>query len=141
MQHTLTFAKRHSYDTVLTGITIPVELCIGQNRVTIPLAKLDTGASFCIFQKEFGEALEIDIESGSSVRIETATGSFSAYGHQVILSALGFEFDVMVYFATLPGFNRNVLGRLGWLHQIRLGLIDYDGTLFVSQYNDSNETD
>lgn len=33
-------------------------------------------------------------------------------------------------------FPRNVLGRQGWLNQVRLALIDYDGKLFLSHYND-----
>jgi hypothetical protein len=29
-----------------------------------------------------------------------------------------------------------VLGRVGWLNRVRLGLIDYDGRLFLSAYDD-----
>jgi hypothetical protein len=54
----------------------------------------------------------------------------------VTLSTLNFEFDTMVYFAAEERFRRNVLGRRGWLEQVRIGLIDYDGALYVSQYND-----
>jgi hypothetical protein len=66
----------------------------------------------------------------------TATGTFKAYGHSVTLSVLGNSFDVMVYFAEHEGFGRNVLGRRGWLDRVRLGLIDYEGKLYLSKYSD-----
>lgn len=134
--HTFTFNVLHLYDTTASDITIPVKLSVGDKQVIIPDAKLDTGASFCIFQQSYGELLEVDIERGSQEQIKTATGSFLAYGHELSLSTLGFEFLVTVYFASLPGFSRNVLGRRGWLNQIGLGLIDYEGKLYASKYDD-----
>ncbi|MCI0388584.1 MAG: hypothetical protein MOB07_07435 [Acidobacteria bacterium] len=56
------------------------------------------------------------------------------YGHFVTLESLGMEFDAVVYFAKDQGFNRNLLGRHGWLQQLRIGLIDYDGLLYLSRY-------
>lgn len=98
MVYTLTFSELYEYDLSATGITIPVVLKLGQqNDRTI--AKLDTGASFCIFKREHGEALGLDIESGVREVIGTATEPFLAYGHNISLSALGFEIDVTVYFA------------------------------------------
>jgi hypothetical protein len=40
-----------------------------------------------------------------------------------------------VYFAKEESFTRNVLGRVGWLDRVKLGLIDYEGKLFLSEYN------
>ncbi|HMW00370.1 MAG TPA: aspartyl protease family protein, partial [Acidobacteriota bacterium] len=97
-------------------------------------AQVDTGASFCIFQRQYGEALGIDIECGDRVVVGTATGTFIVYGHMVTLSTVGLEFDSMVFFASHEGFSRNVLGRNGWLNKVRFGLIDYEGKLFLSQY-------
>lgn len=45
--------------------------------------------------------------------IATPTGSFLTYGHEVTLSALGFQFAVIVFFAADEWFNRDVLGRHG----------------------------
>jgi len=132
---TLTFAVLHEYDAGEGGITIPVRLSIGQQFVQLP-AKLDTGCSYCIFQRGYGESLGLDIESGQPEHIGTPTGSFLAYGHGVTLSVLGFQFDVMVYFAAMPDFPRDVLGRHGWLQQVKLGLIDYEGKLYLGAYND-----
>lgn len=45
--HTLDFQTLHLYEPTSSGITIPVELSVGRERVTISNAKLDTGSSFC----------------------------------------------------------------------------------------------
>jgi hypothetical protein len=135
--HILKFTTLHEYDPADRGISVPVILGIGQAREKA-LAKLDTGASFCIFKKEHGEALGLEIEKGQKEIISTPTGIFSAYGHEISLFALGFQLDAMVYFTTMSGFNRNVLRRHGWLQQLRLAIIDYDGKLFVSRYEDEN---
>jgi hypothetical protein len=39
------------------------------------------------------------------------------------------------YFAHDPEIRRDVLGRFGWLQQVRLGLVDYEGKLFVAKYD------
>ena len=65
----------------------------------------------------------------------TASGPFIGFGHELTLCALGFEFAAIVYFADLK-YPRNVLGRFGWLQQMRIGIIDYDGKLFVSRYDE-----
>lgn len=31
-------------------------------------------------------------------------------------------------------FDRNVLGRIGWLDRVKLGLIEQEGKLFLSEY-------
>lgn len=82
-------------------------------------------------------ALGLILESGYPQRIETAMGTFLAYGHEVSLLAMDCEFVTTVFFAALPGFFRNVLGRRGWLDRLRLGVIDYDGELYSSLYDDA----
>jgi hypothetical protein len=42
----------------------------------------------------------------------------------------------LVYFAEDENFSRNVLGRHGWLELVTIGLIDYDGKLYLSRYLD-----
>ncbi len=100
------------------------------------MAKFDPGSNFCIFRRVVGESLGFDIESGVPQWISTATGSFLTYGHEATLNVLGFETTAIVYFAAEEHFQINVLGRVGWLNRIRMGLIDYDGRLFLSAYDD-----
>lgn len=49
---------------------------------------------------------------------------------------LGIETTATVYFAVEEEFPVNALGRVGWLDRVRLGLIDYDGRLYLSAYDD-----
>jgi hypothetical protein len=102
----------------------------------VPLrAKIDTGAECCVFQREYGRMLNIDVESGRSIRLSTATTSFEAFGHELEIECLGIKHSTMVYFAGTPDFKRNVLGRTGWLDQVRFGLIDRENQLYLSPYN------
>lgn len=100
------------------------------------MAKVDTGATFCVFQRECAEQLEIEVESGELLSIDTATGSFEAYGHPVTLSCFDWKFDTIVYFAAQAEFPRNVVGRVGWLQHLRLGIIDHDSALLLSHYDE-----
>lgn len=135
MPYTLTFEDLLEYDAGKEGITVPTTLSSGGDYVRVE-SKLDTGASHCIFERFQGELLGLDIESGFPEWIDTATGSFLAYGHGVTLSVRGFDFDIIAYFAKDEWFNRNVLGRHGWLNRIRMGLIDYEGKLYLSRADD-----
>jgi predicted aspartyl protease len=135
MAHTFTFRTKHSYDTTQTGITIPVELSDGLKVVQIN-PKLDTGASFCIFERTYGEMLGLDVGGGTPALVSTANSTFQAFGHRLTMTALGLQFDVMVYFAADENIKRSVLGRLGFIDQLRLCLIEHDGELYVSKYDD-----
>ena len=50
------------------------------------------------------------------------------------MSAAEFEFDTIVYFPSDSEIGRNVLGRFGWLDRVVLGLVDYEGKLYISRY-------
>jgi len=133
--HAIEFSTVHDYDTLKTGITLPVTL--GYNSRTVDFeAKLDTGSSHCIFERRFGENLGLEIENGTLEKFGTATVGFFAYGHEVSLSVLEIETYSKVYFAKEESFTRNVLGRQGWLDRVKLGLIDYEGKLLLSAYGE-----
>lgn len=122
------------YDTLKTGITVSVILKFEEELVDFE-AKVDTGASFCIFERKHAERLGLEVENGEKIRISTATGYFSAYKHELLMSVMNIETVSTVYFAKEESFTRNVLGRQGWLDRVKLGLIDYEGKLFLSEYN------
>ena len=134
MAHTFTFYTKHSYDTTKDGITVPVELTDGTNIVQVD-AKLDTGASLCIFERAYGEMLGLDVEDGTPIIVSTANSMFQVFGHSLTMTALGFQFDVMVYFAADESIRRSVLGRGGFIDQLRLCLIEHDGELYISKYD------
>lgn len=127
------FGTIHDYDTLKTGITIPVTL--GANSRTVDFeAKLDTGSSHCIFERRFGENLGLEIENGTLEKFGTATDGFFAYGHEVEILVLDISIYTTVYFAKEEWFTRNVLGRQGFLDRVKMGLIDYEGKLLLSDY-------
>lgn len=136
LAHTFNFSLKHNYDTTKTGITIPVELSNGANVVQVD-AKLDTGASFCIFARTYGEMLGLDVETGDRLVVSSVNGAFEVFGHWLAMKAIGLHFEVMVYFAVDGSIRRNVLGRSGFIDQLRLCLIEHDGELYVSQYDDT----
>ncbi len=131
---TIEFAENYQYDTRLVGITIPAFLNYGGKIIEIK-TKVDTGSSFCIFQRKHAENLGIEVESGEYARINTATSGFDAYGFELALSVLDIETVSTVYFAKEEWFTRNVLGRQGWLDRVKLGLIDYEGKLLLGEYS------
>lgn len=135
MIHQLTFTRAASYDASQPGITVEVELSLGRERVPCQ-AKLDTGSTFCLFTREVGESLGIKIKDGLRRRIGTVTGNFDVYLHEVTLTVLSLELNALVGFTVNAGFQRNVLGRRGFLEQVALGLVDYEGRLFLSRYGE-----
>jgi voltage-gated potassium channel Kch len=132
MSYQLTFSALHLYDAGESGITVPAVLRLGLQEVRLE-AKVDTGSSYCIFQRGYGENLGLDVESGHRQIIGTAVGSFAVYGHPVTLSVKDFDFDIVAYFAADYGFTRNVLGRYGFLNRLRIGLVDYEGKLYLGR--------
>ena len=131
----LDFEKLIEYDAGENGITINTTLKLSGKSVSFP-AKVDTGSSFCIFERKHGEELGFEIEKGLFQRVGTATATFITYGFRIILQVEDFEFDSLVYFAEDENFNRNVLGRHGWLELVKIGLVDYEGKLYLSRYLD-----
>jgi hypothetical protein len=116
------------------GIEVPVKLGVGEQRIEL-IATLDTGAAHCIFERRYAEELGLDVESGRAQRFRTMAGSFVAYEHEVTIHTLGIEFSAAIFFAQDSGFNRNFLGRSGWLDRLRIGIIDYDRLLFLAAYD------
>lgn len=133
MIHKLEFEKLINYDAGIDGISLNVELRLGNNSTAFE-AKIDTGSTFCIFERVHGEALGLDVEQGFLRRIATAVGSFSAHGHGVTIVTADFEFDSLVFFAAEESFRVNVLGRNGWLNRLIIGINDYDGKLYLNRY-------
>lgn len=127
----LNFQKKVEFQSLETGITIKTILRLGNIEFTTR-AKVDTGSDICIFRREIGEYLEIDIESGYKKRLSTLVGGLSAFGHSLELETLGLKFETFVYFAEDYALDRNLLGRQGWLQLVKIGLDDYRSELYIS---------
>ncbi len=98
------------------------------------LAKLDTGSTYCIFERNYASLLNLDLTSGMPERILTATGAFRAYGHEVTVCVFDVEWQALVYFAEHESFSVNVLGRIGFLDRLRIALVDYEELLYLGPY-------
>lgn len=133
MAENIDYDEIYYYDTLKKGITVPVYLK-HDGQIADLKAKIDTGAENCVFERKHGELLGIEIENGKLQNFSTATSGFLAYGHELTINVLGIETVSTVYFAKEESFTRNVLGRQGWLDRVKLGLIDYEGKLFLSEY-------
>lgn len=134
MPYDFTFETEHEYGESALGITVYVTLRFGDDSFEFP-AKIDTGAESCIFRREYGEMLGIDVESGQREDFSTATGSFVAFGHDLSFSILGYDFDGVIYFARDYKFPRDVLGRRSLLERISLCIVDYERKLYLSRYD------
>ena len=95
MIHRLSFSELLNYDADQPGITVPVTLGLNQAQVSCE-AKVDTGASLCIFARSHSEQLGLDVTDGLRQIIGTVTGSFVVYLHEVDFSVAGLEFSAFV---------------------------------------------
>ena len=134
MPISLSFDVSHHYGTTGDGIGLPTAIRSGDQSVEL-MARLDTGAAYCIFERKYAEMLGLNVESGRLQQFRTMAGSFAAYGHEVIIQTLGIEFSTVVFFAEDAAFSRNFVGRSGWLDRLRIAIIDYQGMLFLSAYD------
>lgn len=136
MIYQLSSSELLNYDVGKSGITVDVTLNINKKERVNCEAKADTGSSFCIFKREIGEQLGLNITDGVEQNIGTVTGNFVVYLHEVNLTISNFELYVMVGFAQDESFQRNILGRRGFLEQTILGIADYEGKLYLSLYRE-----
>lgn len=135
MSAQLTFSNSRFCSNSDSGIEIPAILACG-NYVVRTAAKIDTGADVCLFTNDIGLQLGLKIEDGIPITLDSLGGVIEAFGHEVMLQTCGLAFTSFVYFAKYPGQRRNLLGRQGWLRQLRIAFIDYDNMLYLSRYDD-----
>lgn len=129
-----TFVDSYRYSDQEPGITLPVILRVG-DQFANTTAKVDTGAEFCLFSREIGEKLGLQIESGSPLVMDSLAGKFETYGHEVIIQMRRTAIQSFIYFAKYPGLRRNLLGRQGWLRHLKIAIVDYDSLIYLSLYN------
>jgi hypothetical protein len=131
----LRFSQRHDYPSRAEGILVPVVLISGTQNIELT-ASIDTGASYCLFSREYARALNINTEGGEPRGFWTANSKVEAFGHLVTIRVLGIDIEALVFFFADENINKNVLGRHGWLDRLRFGLLEYEQKLFVASYDD-----
>ena len=132
--HQLDFTHIYDYSSEDESVVLPVMLRVGAKQVRLA-ASIDTGASFCVFGAEIGEALGLTLDRGVPMRFRTANSAFEAFGHEVEISVLGVVTNAMVYFFADPAIEKNVLGRTGWLDRVRVGLVHHDSKVYLAPYD------
>ncbi len=133
MAYSLEFDHKHEYSDVEEGIPIPVELSYGKESMRVT-AKLDSGSEVCLFSREIGEKIGIDVESGDKLRLRSLNGFLDAYGHEVEVEISGVSFSAVIYFAKDEGLVRNLLGRRGAIRLFQIGLLDYESVVYFKWY-------
>ncbi len=133
--YSLEFAHLHSY-SAFPAITVPIVLRSDLNTSVDCQAKVDTGSTNCIFEKRYAEWLDLDLTSGALTRIETPTGSFYCYGHELTVSVFDLEWQAVVYFAEHDAFRISVVGRVGFLDRLKVGIVDYEQLLYLGLYDE-----
>lgn len=131
----LTFSESYFYSDSTPGITLPIVLRNGAISYST-FAKVDTGSDVCLFSREIAEDLGLRVEEGIPLRLDTLGGSLESFGHEIILQSYDIAFYSTVYFAKAPGLRRNLLGRQGWLRQLRVAIVDYDNQIYLRRYDD-----
>ncbi len=131
---TLSFSDAYHFSDEQAGITIPIVLHYG-GQSYITSAKVDTGSEVCLFSREVGEDLGLTIEDGIPLSLDSLGGRLETFGHEVLLQTGELAFSSFVYFAKYPGLRRNLLGRQGWLRQLRIAIVDYDNLIYLNRYD------
>jgi hypothetical protein len=134
MPKQLSFTEEFRYADDLSGISIPVVLSYGDRSRRVQ-AKVDTGGEVCLFSREEGTILGLPIDQGTPITLSSIGGNVEAFGHEITMQTGELIFQSMVYFAKHPGLPRNILGRRGWLRNLKLGVVDYDNLLYLSAYD------
>ncbi|MEP7339317.1 MAG: hypothetical protein ABI977_16390 [Acidobacteriota bacterium] len=130
----LPFEESFNYPDHNDGIVIPATLKSGP-RIHITSAVVDCGGGVCLFSREVGDLLGLDIEQGEYKRLRTLTGGLDSFGHEVSVKALNIVLDSTIYFAREKGLPRNILGRQGWLRKLRFGLVEYDNLIYLGRHD------
>jgi hypothetical protein len=135
MAYPFVFDRRHNYEKDADqAIFIPLRL--SANGIVVNLAaKLDTGADHCLFDREWGDSLGIDVESGLRRTFRGLAGRLDAFEHEVTIKTFDIEFTSHVYFTAEMGVARDLLGRNGWLDRLRVAILHYDREIYLSPYD------
>jgi hypothetical protein len=128
----LDFDADLEYEETSAGILVPIRLIHGDRSVELR-ARLDTGAADCLFDRFYSDILGL-ADSGVEREYRTVTGSFKAFGYEVTIETLGLQWPALVFFHAMGNPAHAFVGRRGWLDRVRLGVVHYEGRLFLGQY-------
>jgi hypothetical protein len=92
MVHHLNFDECHNYENDADqAIFIPLQLSANGTVVKLA-AKLDTGADYCLFDREWADSLGINVESGPRRTFRGLAGRLDAFEHEVTIKTFDVTF-------------------------------------------------
>src|SRR2546426_788117 len=97
----LEFHRVHSYAGPRDTVSVPIVLRFAGHAFDV-LAPVDTGASHCLFERNYGERLQLKIEAGERRLFGTAAGPIETFGHLVQIETFEMSFESLVYFLANP---------------------------------------
>ena len=110
---------------------MPVILSIGEEAIGLT-ARVDTGFTFCVSTR-LRRSARNRYRKRSARAFGTVTGGFNAFGHALTLNTLGYSLNVMSLRNSLS--PETFSAARGWLDQVRLGLVEYEGKLYLAGYD------
>ena len=130
----LQFTDVLTYSGREAGITLSVKLLSGGIECETD-AKFDPGAHVCLFSREIGEFLGLDVERGVPIILGSSIspGKLYAFGHEVTLQIESISLPLMAYFSRDYGMI-NFIGRQGWLPRMVVGIVDYEQRMYLALY-------
>jgi len=108
--------KSDLYGSSILRPVIPIRIGVGKQSLQYE-ALIDSGADFCVFDAEVGEALGLVIRGGRELQFGGVQGSSksSAYLHDVVISIGGHDHQTRVAFSSdISKRGYGILGQRGF---------------------------
>lgn len=124
MASSVVFSYKRINDSALRPI-IPIKLSFGQESIN-QMVLVDSGADFCVFRSEVGEALGIAIETGMPRMIGGINGEpLVGHVHMLDLTVGNYKNNVPVVFVDgLTEWGYEIVGQIGFFDQFKVSF-DY----------------
>ena len=101
------------------GPVVPVRI-FGRRPILVD-AFIDSGADLSLFDASVAEALGIDHQKGTKLRITMGDGDqITAYRYQLLVQFSRYTFKAPICFSTALGSGFNLLGRSGFFDKFRI---------------------
>jgi hypothetical protein len=134
----LSFSHAFSYAALARygrGVFLEITLMANSHVTPSIRVRVDSGATFCVFGRQWAEVLGLDWDAGDPVTIGTVTGTFSARGHEITIHLLDYAWTTWVAFAewdtTPPAQARDVLDLAGFFDHFLVAIDDLTEIIYV----------
>jgi hypothetical protein len=122
------------YSSIVFRPVIPIEITYKKTSVIYEVL-VDSGADYCIFSAQIGEALGINVKSGETKNIFGITGDRdSIFFHKVKLKVENLIYEVEVGFMpNMPNMGYGVIGQIGFFDKFKVTFNYKNKTIFLKK--------